>query len=68
MPLNTPQLQTAIEGILDTLVTRTDSTPAARQQARRDFAQQLATAITTHIKTGTVTTTGTAATQTGTIA
>ena len=63
MPLNTPQLETAILALLDDMATRTTD-PA---QARQDFAQQLATAITAHIQTGTVTTTGTAATQTGTI-
>lgn len=63
MPLNTPQLANAIVVLLEQMTTRTDDA----QQARHDFAQQLATAITTHIRTGTVTTTGTAATQTGTI-
>lgn len=63
MALNTPLLETAILGILDNMATRT-SDPV---QARKDFASQLATAITTYIKTGTVITTGTATTQTGTI-
>lgn len=61
--LNTPQLETAILVILEDLATRTTD-PV---QARKDFAHQLATAITAHIKTGTVTTTGTAAAQTGTV-
>ncbi|MCB2379793.1 hypothetical protein LGH70_19510 [Hymenobacter sp. BT635] len=63
MPLNTPQLETSILSILDDQAQRTDN-PA---QARKDFAHQLAVAITAHIKTGTVTTTGSATTQTGTI-
>jgi ribonucleotide monophosphatase NagD (HAD superfamily) len=63
MALNTPQLQAAIDAILDDMATRTND-PA---QARRDFAQQLAETISAHIKTGTVTTTGTATAQTGTI-
>lgn len=62
--LNTPQLEAAILSLLDDMSTRT-ADPA---QARRDFAHRLATAITAHIKTGTVATTGTAAAQTGTIA
>ncbi|TGE23559.1 hypothetical protein [Hymenobacter metallicola] len=63
MALNTPLLKTAILSILDDQAKRTDN-PA---QAREDFAQQLAEAITAHIKTGQVQTTGTAAAQTGTI-
>lgn len=64
MPLNTPQLEAAILATLNDMATRTDDPATARQV----FAQRLATAITTHITTGTVTTTGTAAAQTGTIA
>ncbi len=63
MPLNTPQLQADILAVLDDMATRI----ADPEQARKDFALQLASAIADHIKTGTVTTTGTAATQTGTI-
>ena len=63
MPLNTLKLETDILAILDDMATR----EADPTQARRDFARQLATAITSHIRTGTVTTTGTAAPQTGII-
>ena len=65
--LNTAQAETAVLAILDELATRTDN-PA---QARRDFAHQLVAAIAGLIRTGTVTgtvtTTGTAVAQTGTI-
>lgn len=63
MPLNTAKLEDDIFDLLTEQAKRTEN-PA---QARRDFAHQLATAISFHIRTGTVTTTGTAATQTGTI-
>lgn len=63
MPLNTPKLEDDIFDLLTEQSKRTEN-PA---QARRDFARDLATAITAHVRTGTVTTTGTAATQTGTI-
>ena len=67
MPLNTPALALAIEAILTDQYTRTKN-PA---QARKDFARQLAGAIAAHLitatVTGTVTTAGTAAAQTGTI-
>ena len=63
MPLNPKLLEADIVAILDDQAQRKENP----QQARRDFAQQLAAAITKHIKTSTVTTTGTAAAQTGTI-
>jgi len=63
MALNTPQLENAIFDLLSDQAERTEN-PV---QARRDFAHQLAVAITTHIKTGVVTTTGSASAQTGKI-
>ena len=65
--LNTDQAETAVLALLDDMATRTDN-PA---KARRDFARQLVAAIAGLIRTatvtGTVTTTGSAAAQTGTI-
>ena len=65
--LNTVQAETAVVALLEEMATRTDN-PA---QARRDFARQLVAAIACLIRTatvnGTVTTTGTATAQTGTI-
>jgi hypothetical protein len=58
-------LEAGILALSTTLSTNTDP-----EQARQDFARQLATLIDTYIKTATVTvtvaTTGTAAVQTGT--
>ncbi|MCC3159525.1 hypothetical protein LJ737_19945 [Hymenobacter sp. 15J16-1T3B] len=63
MPLNKPALKAAILRILSDMTTRTSN----QAQAREDAAEQLATAIDTYVRTGTVTTTGSATTQTGTI-
>lgn len=69
--LNTAQAETAVLTLLDNMATRTDSTPAGLQAARQDFAHGLVAAIAGLIRTGTVTgtvsTTGTAAAQAGTI-
>ena len=65
MPLVKTTLETQILSILTNLSTNEDPV-----QARQDFAAQLATAVDAYVKTGTVnstvTTTGTAAAQTGT--
>ena len=61
MPLNTPALAQSIEKLLTEQAAR--KTDPAR--ARQFFAQQLAAAIATHLLSATVTTTGTAAAQTG---
>lgn len=63
MPLNTNAAEAAVLAILDDQATRLDD-PA---RARRDFARDIVAAVADLIRTGTVTTTGTAASQTGTI-
>lgn len=63
MPLNPKLLEADILALLEEQSQRTTNP----EQARKDFARSLALAITKHIKTGTVTTTGTAASQTGII-
>ncbi len=62
MPLNTPKLQTDIVQILTDLSMSED--PA---QARIDYARRMAAAIDGFVRSGLVTTTGTAAAQTGAI-
>ena len=63
MPLNKPALKAEIVTILTTLKGQTDNPAQSIQQ----FAEALATAIDNYVKTGTVITTGSATTQTGTI-
>lgn len=63
MPLNKPALKADIITILTTLKGQTDNP----MQSIEQFAEALATAIDKYIKTGTVITTGSATTQTGTI-
>ena len=65
--LNTALAETAVLALLDDMATRNDQTAADAQQTRRDFAHQLVAAVAGLIRTGTVSTTGTAAAQTGTI-
>ncbi|MBO2009164.1 hypothetical protein [Hymenobacter negativus] len=67
--LNTQAAETAVLALLDDQAARTDSSPAARQQARADFARELVGIMATMMRsgtvTGTVTTLGSATTQTG---
>ena len=63
MPLNKPALKADIITILTTLKGQTDNP----MQSIEQFAEALATAIDKYVKTGTVITTGSATTQTGTI-
>ena len=63
MPLNTPKLELDILSLLHDMAARTED-PI---QARADYARELAQIITAFVKTGQVSTTGTAAAQTGTI-
>ncbi len=63
MPLNTEQAELAVLALLDDMAGRTEDAV----QARRDFARDLVSTVATLIRTGTVTTTGTAAAQTGSI-
>ncbi len=69
--LDTATAEAAVEALLADMDTRRDSTAAGRQQARRDYARELvgimATLIRSGAVTGTVTTTGSATTQTGTL-
>lgn len=63
MPLNKPALKADIITMLTTLKGQTDNP----MQSIEQFAEALATAIDKYVKTGTVITTGSATTQTGTI-
>lgn len=69
--LDTATAETAVEALLADMDTRRDSTAAGRQQARRDYARELVGILATMVRsatvTGTVSTTGTAAAQTGPI-
>lgn len=69
--LDTATAEAAVEALLADMDTRRDSTVAGRQQARRDYAHELVSIMATLMRsgsvTGTVSTTGTAAAQTGTI-
>lgn len=63
MPLDTPGLKAAI------IAAQQASSGAQNPtEAREQFAESLAQAIEVFVKTGTVTTTGSASAQTGTIA
>lgn len=63
MPLNTNAAEAAVLAILDDQATRTDDPVRARMA----FARDIVTVIADLIRTGTVTTNGSATTQTGTI-
>lgn len=63
MALDKTGLKAAILSIFEDMATRVDDP----EQARKDFATQLSDAIDVYVKTGTVTTTGTATNQTGVI-
>lgn len=63
MPLNTPKLELDLLDLLNDMASRTEN-PV---QTRQDYARELARIITAFVKTGQVSTTGTAAAQTGTI-
>ena len=71
MALNTAQAETDVLALLDTMALRVDRTAADAQQTRRDYARLLVAAVAGLIRTGTVTgtvtTAGSATTQTGTI-
>jgi hypothetical protein len=63
MALDKTGLKNAILAIFENMATREDHPETARE----DFATQLSDAIDMYVRTGTVTTTGTASAQTGTI-
>lgn len=63
MALNKTGLKAAILAIFEDMATREDHPETVRE----DFATQLSDAIDAFVKTGTVTTTGTATAQTGVI-
>lgn len=61
--MNTNAAEAAVLAILDDQATRTDDP----RRSRMDFARDLVAAMADLIRSGTVTTTGSATTQTGTI-
>ena len=63
MPLNDIKLQQDLEQLYDHMATQQGDP----QEVKRDWAGRMKTIISSYVRSGLVTTTGTAAAQTGTI-